>query len=209
MVKITPQLYSNGRFTVTPPFKINSSMNYTCIALRSFEDLYKAGFEVYDSFYASVGLTLDSGFDFEAEKLNGPNIISLRGDDGSVIYLPDTYISSIPSTGDVTYRQVIVACSLGMLPTSLDLNILLNDVSDFIGARIGHVVESKLITTPSYIQPTTVEHEVLQTARESAITVKDNLTTKNIELKKLNEELVKKNETLITVLKNNNLLKGV
>ena len=95
-----------------------------------------------------------------------------------------------------------------MLPDSLDLTVLLKDVADFIGARIGHTVDVKLMGAPSFIQPTQAEHEALETAREAAVTVKDNLTTQVIALKQKNELLVNKLDTTMSVLKNNNLLKG-
>lgn len=206
--KITPPLNSIGKYTVKAPFVINSALSYECIAIRTFEDMYKAGFDVYEDFYKPAGLTVDSGFDFNSEVQNSPNIISLKGSDGSILYIPDTFILSIPAIGDVSYSHVLLGCSLGMLPDSLDLTVLLKDVADFIGARIGHTVDVKLMGAPSFIQPTQAEHEALETAREAAVTVKDNLTTQVIDLQKKNALLVNKLDTTMSVLKNNNLLRG-
>lgn len=205
--KITPPLNSIGKYTVKEPFKINAALSYECIAIRNFEDMYKAGFDVYEDFYKPNGLTIDSGFDFNNEVQNNANIISLKGSDGSVLYIPDTFITSIPFVGDVSYSHVLLGCSLGMLPNTLDLTVLLKDVADFIGARIGHTVDVKLMGAPSFIQPTQSEHESLETARKAAVTVQDNLTTQVIQLQKQNEVLVNKLDVTMTVIKNNNLFK--
>lgn len=207
MDKITPVLNITGKYTVKEPFKIKAGMDYTCIAIRNFEDMYKAGFDVYTDFYVPNGITIDNGFNFEEEKSKEPNIISLMSKDGSVLYIPDTFITSIPAGGDIFYQHVIMACSLGMLPSELDLSVLLSDVADFIGARIGHVVDTKLIVSPSLTQPTFAEHQTLETARKAAVTVQDNLTTKNIALTKQNEILTNKLNVTLEVLKKNNLLK--
>jgi hypothetical protein len=99
-------MYTKGRFVVTAPWSFSPAVIYECIAIRSFEDVYKQLIDVYEAFYKPMGL-IDgvNGFIFSDEKAKAPNIITLIGSDGTVNYVPDTYIQAFPVMSDTPYHH--------------------------------------------------------------------------------------------------------
>ena len=55
-MKNTPPMYTKGRFVVTAPWSFSPAVIYECIAIRSFEDVYKQLIDVYEAFYKPMGL---------------------------------------------------------------------------------------------------------------------------------------------------------
>ena len=55
MSKLTPPLNVKGRFVLKSPWEVPPTVIYECIAIRSFEDIYKRGLDVYEAFYVPYG----------------------------------------------------------------------------------------------------------------------------------------------------------
>ena len=109
-----PVVNAKGRFTLKSPFIAKNTVVYTVIAVRKISDLYLKGEDVYVDYYKSAGL--ENGvnlngevFDFNEEVKSKPVIVTLEGTDGTIIYVPSTYILSSPTSGDVTYSRLILS----------------------------------------------------------------------------------------------------
>lgn len=169
-MKRTPELYAKGFFTFKLPWVAKDGVVYECLAIRSFEDIYKLGVDVYNRYYLAAGIIegqlLDTGnFNFEEESKSRPNIITLKGSDGTMLYIPDTFIESIPDKGIVPYSEIVLAVSLGLIPDNENLSSLKADVEALVAARTNISPTVHICKVSTVSNPTEEEHELLQALR--------------------------------------------
>lgn len=206
-MKMTPSIGASGVFVLKLPWLADANTTYEVIAVRSFEDIYKAGDDVYPIYYKPMGLVDGvAGFNFKTEVAQKPNIITLQGSNGSIVYVPDTYIIHSPTLGNVKYQHVVITASLGALPEHVDLSILRDDVQNIIESRIGAATEVKIMTAPSSNQPTAEQHEALEAARLGSITEYENDYTRIKRQQNHIDKLAVKVTAMTRVLKHNNLI---
>lgn len=211
MPKRTPPLNTRGRYVLRTPWSTNPAMLYTCLAIRSFSDIYKLGYDVYRTYYVPMGLTNGAvlggaTFQFDAERSAGANIITLRAEDGSFIYVPDTYISSYPDLGEHVYSHMVLSVSLGSLPDYLDLAAVKDAVSGVVSQSFGIIPTVKEHRVPATINPTAAQHESMEAARTAAITLLETDHARALRYQGLNIVLQDKINALTAILSANNLL---
>ncbi len=204
-MKLTPPLQTVGRYTLALPWSTNPNVLYTCVALRSFSDIEKLGKDVYKTYYVPMNVTEGSvigggPFSFSAEKEKNPYIVTLLGNDNTVIYVPDTFITAYPQTGNVKYSHMVISVSLGSLPDYLDLSLLKNAVADTVAQTIGVVKPVIEHRVPSTENPTNPQHDLLETARLAAIANLETDRAKVIRLEAEKAELILKVNALTTAL---------
>ena len=176
----TPPLYAKGTYSLTSPYTLPSSQSYTCVAIRSFRDLLKLHIDVVKAYYTPVGLG-------EAEYKNDTDvaaaIITLLGDDGQVVYVPDTYISSYPGLSGYDYKHMVLSVSLGTVWDQLPLDDVKEKIAETVKTALG--VEATVYdhVAPSTNSVTQTEHERIETARRAAIRNQKTLTAQILELK--------------------------
>lgn len=206
MANMTPPMNTTGRFATKSPWELPANLVYQCIAIRSFEDIYKQGIDVQEVYYTPMGLVSGAAFNFAEEQSKKPNIITLHGSDGSIVYIPDTYILSYPKSGEIRYQHVVLCASIGALPEFVDLTALKNSLENLISAQLGTVVEVHEVVAPSTDQPTNAQHEILEAARAGSITAFENDHTKLKKEEAKSALLDAKVKTLVAILKANGLL---
>lgn len=162
----TPPLNAKGIYTVTMPYQLQPNTLYTCKAIRSFADLIDLGVDILASYYTPVGLVKA---DMDADAAAGANIITLMSDTAPTVHVPDTYITAFPNMGNVAYKTVVLALSLGPLPDSLDLTFAKSQIATAASDAIGLVPDVK-----EYLAPTTgvmsqEQADTAETARQAAI----------------------------------------
>lgn len=165
---------ARGRFKVREPFRISETIDYTVIAIRSFQDLYRDGTNPYTTVYVPVGLTDGIVFDghtfsFAEEETRGINIVTLCDDVGRSILVPDNYITSYPSSTNITYLEFILSCSLGALPQDIDTTAAMAAVSEAVQKTFGVTPNVLVHTLPTLTNPTYDEHIALEQARIGSI----------------------------------------
>lgn len=206
MAKMTPPLNAQGRYVTKSPWELPNTIIYECIAIRSFEDIYKLGIDVYEMYYVPMGLVNSPTFAFSEEKSANANIITLRGSDGSIVYIPDTYILSFPNAGTVKYQHVVLSASLGALPEYVDLTPVHREIENLISSKVGALVSVKEIIAPTNDQPSQANHEILEAARIGSIKSYENDYTRLRKEEAKNALLQEKVKTLMAILKANGLL---
>lgn len=170
-MKLTPELYTKGFFEFKLPWTPVPGVIYECLAIRSFEDIYKLGIDVYTHYYTPVGLVNGQmigtvAFSFEVESTFYPNIVTLKGSDGSMLYIPDTFITKMPDKSLVPYSEIILAVSLGPIPDNENLDSLISDVTALISARANIDATINVCKASTQSNPTVEEHHLLQALRK-------------------------------------------
>lgn len=212
MARQTPVLNVKGRFLLKAPWSANPNILYTCISLRTFDDIYKFGTDVYKTFYEAMGVTSGSvtftpqPFDFQKEKKDGVLIVTLKGDDNSVIYVPDSFIDKQADNSEVVYSHIVLSASLSILPDTTDLTALKTSLAAIIQGAVGVATQVKEMRLPTDNNPTKQEHNVLEAVRRGSITLLETDKARANRLQSENTLLQAKIATLVQILKDNNLL---
>lgn len=209
--QLTPDLLARGRYKVREPFRISDDVDYTCIAIRSFRDIYREGSNPYTTIYQPVGLVDgfvigDMTFSFAREELRGINIVTLMDDAGQSYLIPDNYIASFPSSTTVQYREFILSCSLGPLPEDIDTVAAELAVASAVSEQFGIEPTVAVHSLATLTNPTYEEHLALEQARKAAINTGSGQTER---VKELEENALRDREiiaTLTQILVDNNLL---
>lgn len=212
MARFTPTLGSKGKYTLRAPWSANPNVLYTCRALRAFDDIYKTGKDVYKTYYVPMGVTNDSTtftpmpFSFEQERRDNVVIVTLNGDDGNVIYIPDSFINTQPDVTEVKYSHIVLSASIGAVPDTVDLSAIKTSITNTIQAGLGvlpTVQESRL---PSINNPTPTQHTVMENARTGSIVLNETDKIRAERLQVENGLLQSKIATLTQILRDKNLL---
>lgn len=204
--KVTPAINSKGKYSLALPWSAIPNMEYTCIAIRSFDDIYKLRKDVYKTYYLPMGLTEGSTtftatpFSFAAEKEKKPNILTLLGENGSVIYVPDTFLTSQPTTTSVKYSHVVLAISLGALPDTQDLSALKTAISNLVGTSVGVTPTVHETRAPSTNTPNESEHSALEIARLAGISNQTTDRADAIRFQTMMTQVQAKNRALMNIL---------
>lgn len=130
----TPKIYARGKWTISSPFTVPSTSIYTCMAIRSIDDLIARNIDPYAMFYAPNGIDTTK---YEQDVDNLVNIITLMSDIEPMVYVPDTYILSYPDITVVPYRHLVLSLSMGAVPDTLVLDDLINKVKEYSLSSIG------------------------------------------------------------------------
>lgn len=210
--QMTPAPRARGRYTVRLPFVINTNQDYTCIAIRSFNDLYRDRIDPYEVIYRPAGLTdgitAPDGtiFKYAEESQRGINIITLMDDVGNHVLVPDNYITGMPVGSAVQYLEFVLSVSLGPLPSDMDTIVAENAVKDAVDAQFGIDSKVKTHTLPTTTNPTFEEHLALEQARQAKVVIGSSKDAEIRRLEALNTEKDLKIQSLIKILQDNNLL---
>ncbi len=181
--RLTPPLYLKGAFVLLSPFNtdLRASTAYQCMAIRSFSDLYqKENVQAFETFYVPKGIDEAT---YNADAALGAAIITLMSDTGHLVYVPDTYIESMPEINIVPYNHVVASISLGILPDGLDLAFLEDLIKGAIDEGLGienpivnfHIVPSESAITPQ-------QHADNESARNARIVNRDTDRAKVVSL---------------------------
>lgn len=186
----TPPLRTNGTFTVHSPYALTPQMTYICDAVFTHKDLSNKGIDIFKAYYEPVGLTIA---DFSRDMSAGAAMVTLVAADNKVSYIPDTYIASYPGLTTVKYRHNVAVVELGLLPDTVDVTLLGNEVAALIKQHTGATVTMNISAVDYDGEVTAAMHTSMETARKVEIrsTPSNDVILANLEARnaKLTEEL--------------------
>lgn len=165
-MSISPHIGLAGVYELKQPWQVSLTKTYTCIALRSFADIYEDGSDVYTEFYADKGIDRDV---FEVDARNKVLIVTLTNDENDFVYVPTSYILKMPEMGDVKYSRRIVSIDLNALPDYLNLDLLVERLGTNVADVIGVIPDIKEHKMPSTGVVTPQQHRDFEEARASKV----------------------------------------
>lgn len=131
---IVPRPGDRGTFNLKAPWVITQQGDYTCHAVRSFTEFAKNNVDVYKMFYQAKGLSEEQ---YRLDSAAGVVIVALRSSSGNFIYVPSSYILSVPNGNGYAYSQRILTIELGALPIDLSTEALRGDIQTLVNNRFG------------------------------------------------------------------------
>lgn len=203
MANKTPTLYATGVWTVKSPFMVVGDAIYTCQAIRSISDIEAMGQDPFAKFYEPFGI---SEADYEKDKANLPNIITLMSDTQRTVYIPDTYIQSYPKLDTVPYRHAVLSISLGPVPDSMVFDDLTDKVENLVTNAIGVEGTAKIHQASYVAQSVTLSnHMALEATRKLKIAENTTEYAKALALQNRVQELEEQIARLEQVIVDNDL----
>lgn len=182
MSNVVIAINTYGVFTVASPFTIASG-NYRCGSVQLISALVSSGVDVYNTYYAPNSI---SSAAFNTDLANGVTIVVLIPDSGATVSIPSSYITSAPTDLAVPYSKIVLSIDIGLLPDSLDLTQLMNDLSELAQTEMGITATTQLHKISSTVNYTVAQSQALETARLAAIeSYVSNITAKNNALTEL------------------------
>lgn len=196
-VPLTPPINTEGVFTCFAPFELDPNLVFKCEAIRSFPELERRGFNVYEDFYASRDL--DESI-WEEDALVGASILTLKAVDGTVVFVPNTYLESYPGMAGIKYNHNVMVIDVGLVPTTIDVLRVASELEDLTKKTLG--VDAKVrvdkITYEGNIDHH--KHVQMETARRVALNNYKPVAERLAELLAENEELRRRNDELVGLI---------
>lgn len=165
---ILPQIGTTGIFSLKAPLDtlIQTGVSYTVSAIRRIGDIISNGEDPYVLYYASKQIAVDI---YNDDVKNNVCILSLQATDGTWIYIPNSFLLSMPTVGGVPYTNLILAADLGPIPQHLDMFFLSSKVGDVIRDVIGIQTEVKMVVSSAVTVIPTEDSKVLEAARQHLV----------------------------------------
>ncbi|ANZ48234.1 hypothetical protein ASESINO_221 [Erwinia phage vB_EamM_Asesino] len=166
LLPVVVTVNTTGLFKVKQPFTIAEDVIFNVEAVRTFPELVDRKIDVYNTYYAPVGLGRDA---YLADANVGASILTMKSRDGQVVYIPDTYIESYPGINGLAYKRNVLVIDLALVPDYVDPTTISEDVKNIVTAGLGidPVID---ITTMDYEGTVTEEdHLQMEAARKAKI----------------------------------------
>lgn len=193
----TPHMGQSGIYQFKEPFDSYyrpSEYILKVISIRSFEELSSSGYDVFEQYYDFHSIDEDE-FDQDAE--NGVYIVTFEEQQtGFQISIPSSYIDGPPTSDIVDYHRMIVSVDMGMIPRKLDIEHLLERVSNDSKMIIGIQPTITKLSAPYTGIITREEHESLESARKEQIEQVDSDYMRYLHEKEKRQKLDEKIDTL-------------
>lgn len=194
---MVPNVGDRGTFILKAPWVIDTRGEFTCHAVRSFNELSKNGVNVYDTFYKPKGISEQS---YKSEAELGVVIVALRSTSGSFIYVPSSYILGMPNAGGYPYSRRIITIDLGALPTGLNTEAMREDLGIIINATFGVDPTIKEVEMPISEIVTPDNHLAIEQGRRGRIVEPGNLASRYKDLQARYAALEIENRTFTAML---------
>lgn len=182
-MQLTPTIYARGRYTVKEPFSLLDGIDYTCHAIRTFQECEERGIDVWVEVYEKVGL--DRAVYLE-DSSKGINVIALSTDGESTVYIPDSHITSYPNMGEAIPQRIVVSVDLGVISSHWDPQYLLTQITNLASDIVGGEPEANIHAIPLLGRVSSDDVPVLEAIREIDINNRTSDYAKRKELEKRN-----------------------
>lgn len=166
----TPPINATGLFVLRTPFTAPSTAIYRCEAIRGFNEIEERGINVYNSYYAPMGLSMAIYESDQVEDINIVTIIKVDGTGGEeVIDVPSSYIISYPAQLDVPYGRVLFVLDIGPVPETVDFSNVLNECVMVATEISGKTATGYIAVVPVAGRVTKAQNKDLEAGRLVAI----------------------------------------
>jgi len=162
----TPPINATGEYSLSAPFSTPSGAIYRCEAIQGFEALDQKNVDIFATYYEPHGLTSQ---DYENDRTNAINIITLISDVEPTIYVPSSYIAGFPTTTNIPYSRLVMSIDLGVLPDGLDLTSVMSVIQSQCSEVIGQTATVDLHKVSIENSISESQHEQLEANRLAAI----------------------------------------
>lgn len=166
MSLVTPVLGLKGIWFVASPFVVDPNSIYECVAIRTFEEYERNGESVFKDVYEPVGLDETETENDRRESL----LVTLKSETQPTVIIPTAYLERYPDQEYVEYGRILLSIDLGPIALKTPLNHLREELASVASDVIGTtpVVQLHTLSAPTVFSKD--QHELIESARQDAIT---------------------------------------
>lgn len=193
--EIVPVIGMTGLYSLKSPYTdlINSDIEYTCVSVSSISGMLANGLNPLNEIYIANGDT-EVNYNLDAE--NNRTIITLQSGIGDVVTVPNSALNKLPIADGVNYTSVMLGVMLSVIPDSLDLTTLEQEIKDLVLSKIGvNSTITSAVLGGSIVIPHD-KHAIIEIARLGKIISGKNNLLDNIKL----QDIVSKQAAKIALL---------
>lgn len=155
---IIPAIKTEGVFTFSTPFDGDDINNkyYTVVSVRMLREMFKNEEDPLNTVYLPRGMTED---EFNADLDADVPLIGLSSSGSGLLYVPANRITGMPKLSGVKYHKKMININLGLVPETIALDGVLNNVKDVVMDGLGIIPTTKISSHSSTFLKTEEEHE--------------------------------------------------
>lgn len=185
---IIPPIGTKGTFTFLSPFNevLYNDQEYEVVSIRSLKELYDSEEDPLTYIYEEVGLTSS---EFQTDLDWNVPIIVFTTEAGKYLYVPASYLGSLPNITGVRYQQVMLAVNLGYLPVNFDLEIAKDTIKEDILGTLGITSTVEAIKTSAVQMVDEDEDEKYKKLLEGKKTINSSYKIRYLKLVQINNTL--------------------
>lgn len=152
---LQPSVGLKGVMKLGDPFaaQVVANVPYTVAAVRRLSDIITSGTDAFEAYYFPNNIEQSK---YEEDIANGVCILSLQSPTDQWVYVPNSYLLSMPAAGGVPYSNMMVAVNLGAIPNRLSLNYFMETIKAMAHDQLGidnADVRSAVVSPTTYIDP--------------------------------------------------------
>lgn len=162
---ILPNVGATGAISLQAPFGALCVPNvpYRVNGVRSLQDVVASGQDPFGLYYEPSGITAAK---FAEDVAAGVCIISLISPAGDTVYVPNSYLNSLPVSTGMPYSTMLVGINLGALPDNLSLAYFMSTVSQLASDLLGvTAAQVKAVKASSTTYLTIADAAAIETTR--------------------------------------------
>lgn len=136
VVYILPNIGASGVIKLKAPFDHLCAENvpYEVSGVRLLSDITATGQDPFGLYYQPYEIEEDK---YLQDVKDGVCLLSLRSPTGETVFVPNSYLISLPVSMGIPYSTMMVAVNLGALPHDLSLSYFMAQVQAFAHDLLG------------------------------------------------------------------------
>ncbi len=155
-----------GIFILKEPFHADSNYEYKVEAIRTFDEIRGLGKDPFFEYYSKLGVERSV---YQKDVDNDEVIITLLSDKADPVFVPSSYVVSLPVKDYVPYSHLILGISLGLLPDTYDTSQIEDVIKSMVTEYTGIESDVKVVKNPTTGIVTPAQDQLLKNVREAAI----------------------------------------
>lgn len=197
----TPTVGMEAFFSLKEPFnayignKFNinlSNIKLKVISIISMRDSIRSDLvDPFVNLYEPAGI---SEVDYKVDLNNSVPLLSLsyENEEGIERYIrvPLNYVNEISDETNIEYMNRNLVLDLGYLPKDLDLEVMYNDIKNFITDRVGVTPSIRDVTIGDVVNLSPYENDLRETVRTNTVIVHKTDSIKLAELQHAHDQLL-------------------
>lgn len=166
MARVTPPIGAKGLFKVRSPYVVSAAAVYWVGAVRTYEELIAAKIDPLTQVYTPVGMGQQ---DYNADIIEGAQVITLLSFVRPPLHIPDTYILEYPNMSIVPHSWIVCTVSCGILPDTYDLTRMQQTVAIAVSEYTGVQANVTISTAPTTDSVTEAAYLEAKAVRDAAL----------------------------------------
>ena len=177
-----------GSFELATPFTnaVQPNARYTVRSIRTLSDVIAAGENPQELYYTPREVPEE---DYLQDLQTDICIIGLQSTAGEWIYVPQSYIETLPNVDGISYRPLALVAAVGMVRDDKDLANLLLAVNKVVLDQLGVQTQSTVVAVGAAELVSHTEDDRIRLEREARVTYSESEAAKAVRLERENAQL--------------------